>query len=130
MARPGAKKLTDPKEVRALAHPLRLRLLTELQARKAATATVLAEALGEPVNRVSFHLRLLAKYDFIEEAPELARDGRDRWWRRTHSDGLDWDDLELTPEGREAIEAHQGGNQALRMIRAFFSKRKTPWQPG
>jgi len=130
MARPGPKKLTDPKEVRALAHPLRLRLLTELQARDAATATVLADALGEPVNRVSFHLRLLAKYGFIEEAPELARDGRDRWWRRTHADGLDWDDLALTPEGREAMEAHQGGNLALRQIRAFFSARKAPWEPG
>lgn len=44
-------------------------------------AADLAAALGQPANAISFHLRTLAKAGLIVEAPEHARDRRDRVWR-------------------------------------------------
>jgi hypothetical protein len=122
MTKPGPKRLTDPQELRAIAHPLRNRLLNELLARQAANATKLAEALGEPVNKVSFHLRLLARYGFIEEAPELAQDGRDRWWRPAYADGIDWDEIALTHPPVFRAELNQGLERSLEAIRRFYSR--------
>ena len=67
----------DVRAVRALAHPLRLRLLDVLRFEGPSTATLLAKRLGESSGAASYHLRLLAKYGYIEEAP---RQGRERWW--------------------------------------------------
>ncbi len=68
----------DVTAVRALAHPLRLRLLDLLRFDGPATATMLAERVGESSGSTSYHLRQLARHGFIEEAPK--RDGRERWW--------------------------------------------------
>jgi len=68
----------DVLAVRALAHPLRLRLLDLLRLEGPSTATLLARRLGESSGATSYHLRLLAKYGYIEEAPR--RQGRERWW--------------------------------------------------
>jgi hypothetical protein len=128
-----AKRLTDPRELRAIAHPLRNRLLTELFARQAATATVLSQAVGEPVNKVSFHLRLLAKYGFIVEVPELARDGRDRWWRPAHADGIDWDYLAEIHAPVVRSQLNEGLNRSLKEVWRYFSaanQRLPAWEPG
>jgi DNA-binding transcriptional ArsR family regulator len=69
----------DPVALRALAHPLRLRLLEELTMRGPLTATEAAERVGESPSSCSFHLRTLAKYGFIEEAG--GGTGRQRPWR-------------------------------------------------
>jgi DNA-binding transcriptional ArsR family regulator len=97
----------DPRMLRAIAHPLRASLLYELYARGSATATDLAEAVGQPVNSVSFHLRQLAKYGLIEDDPDAAgADGRQRWWRPAMAEGLRVSDRELsqTKEGRAGLE--------------------------
>jgi DNA-binding transcriptional ArsR family regulator len=73
--------ITDPETLRAMAHPLRQRILIELNVREHARAADLARTLDVPANSISFHLRVLAKHHFIEEAPELARDKRDRVWK-------------------------------------------------
>ena len=66
--------------MRALAHPLRLRILRLLQQDGPATATSLAAACDESTGSTSFHLRQLAKYGFIEELAD--RGGpRERWWQ-------------------------------------------------
>src|SRR5690625_5956976 len=64
--------------LRALAHPLRMQLLQRLGGRGTARAADLAADLGVPANSVSYHLRILAKGGAIVEAPEAARDKRDR----------------------------------------------------
>jgi DNA-binding transcriptional ArsR family regulator len=69
------------REVRALAHPLRLRMLEVLRGGPA-TATTLARELGESTGATSYHLRELQKAGFIEEDSERGN-ARDRWWRRT-----------------------------------------------
>lgn len=73
-------RVQDPAALRAIAHPLRQRILIELAALGHARAADLARATGEPANAVSFHLRVLAKAGMIAEAPEHARDRRDRVW--------------------------------------------------
>jgi hypothetical protein len=107
--------------------------MTELYARQTGTATALAAAVGEPVNKVSFHLRLLARYGFIEEAPELARDGRDRWWRPSYADGLDWDDLALSHPGVVHARMNAGLRGALKQIEDYFSganQQLPAWKEG
>lgn len=66
--------------LKALANPLRRRILEVLSRRQFARAADVAADLGEPANKVSFHLRVLAEAGAIVEAPEQARDGRDRVW--------------------------------------------------
>ncbi|WP_035768860.1 winged helix-turn-helix domain-containing protein [Arthrobacter castelli] len=70
--------ISDPVRIRALAHPLRLRLLDHLQEVVQATATQCAAALDESVASCSFHLRTLAKHGYVEPAP---RAGRDKPWK-------------------------------------------------
>jgi DNA-binding transcriptional ArsR family regulator len=80
--------VTDPSVLRALAHPLRQRLIWELSVRKYGRAADLARVIDEPANTLSYHLRALAKVGIVEEAPEFARDSRDRVWRMSHPEGL------------------------------------------
>jgi DNA-binding transcriptional ArsR family regulator len=68
------------KEVRALAHPLRLRML-ECLSQGPSTASMLARELGESSGATSYHLRALAAAGIIIEDLER-RKGRERWWRR------------------------------------------------
>lgn len=70
--------VSDPARIRALAHPIRLELLDIITESREATATECAERIGESVASCSFHLRMLAKYGFIEPAP---RRGREKPWR-------------------------------------------------
>jgi len=69
--------------LKAYAHPLRRRIARSVTGRGYARAADIAADLGEPANSVSFHLRVLAEAGLIEEAPEHARDKRDRVWKPT-----------------------------------------------
>ena len=99
-------ELTDPRQMRALAHPLRLRLLGILRLDGPATASALAADVGESPALVSYHLRTLGRHGFVHEAPELARDGRERWWRASHP-GMTWEPVRFldTPERAAAANA-------------------------
>ncbi|MFC4038408.1 helix-turn-helix domain-containing protein [Dactylosporangium siamense] len=72
--------MTDPRAMRALAHPLRLELLDQLAVAGTLTAAQASVRVGETPANCSFHLRLLARYGFVEQA-EGGR-GRERPWRR------------------------------------------------
>jgi len=74
-------ELTDPRALRALAHPVRLALVGLLRREGPLTATQAAELLGESPASCSFHLRQLAKYGLVEEAG--GGRGRERPWRAT-----------------------------------------------
>ncbi|NEE03651.1 ArsR/SmtB family transcription factor [Phytoactinopolyspora halotolerans] len=85
-------RISDPQRLRALAHPLRHELLDVLRTEGEATATRCAELVGESAASCSFHLRMLAKYGFIERAEQR---GRDKPWRLVHRSlqtGADLDD--------------------------------------
>jgi len=101
-----AKRLDDPRTMRALAHPLRLRLLGLLRTEGPATATALAAVTGSSVPLVSYHLNELAKHGFLEDAPELARNRRERWWRASHEyTTWSWTEFLDTPERIDAAAA-------------------------
>jgi DNA-binding transcriptional ArsR family regulator len=74
-------ELTDPKTMRALAHPARIAIWTHLGLRGSATATECAEIAGLSPSACSYHLRTLARYGLVEEDPDSAADGRERPWR-------------------------------------------------
>jgi DNA-binding transcriptional ArsR family regulator len=74
-------ELTDPRALRALAHPTRLELMGLLRLGEPLTATQAAERIGESPASCSFHLRQLAKYGLVEEAG--GGRGRERPWRAT-----------------------------------------------
>ncbi len=98
--------LTDPRAMRALAHPTRLRLLGELRVRGPQSVGMLCDLIDEAPGSVSYHLGKLAAYAFVAEAPELARDRRERWWRATHA-RTTWEPLEALddPERRAASDS-------------------------
>jgi DNA-binding transcriptional ArsR family regulator len=83
MENDDVRQITDSRVLAAMTHPLRRRLLSLLKLDGPATASVLAQRTGQAVGNISHHLRTLAAADLIEEVPELARDRRERWWRRT-----------------------------------------------
>jgi DNA-binding transcriptional ArsR family regulator len=70
--------LSDPKAMRALAHPVRIALLELLGIAGTLTATQASEALGESPANCAFHLRTLARYGFVKEAG--GGRGRERPW--------------------------------------------------
>jgi DNA-binding transcriptional ArsR family regulator len=80
---PAQDVVLDARNLRGLAHPLRLRMLALLREEGPATATTLAQRLGESSAATSYHLRQLAAYGFIVEAEERGV-GRERWWRSAH----------------------------------------------
>lgn len=67
--------------LKAYAHPLRRRMIRLFSRREHLRAADVAADLGVPANSASFHLRVLADAGLIEEAPEHARDRRDRVWK-------------------------------------------------
>ncbi|OWO95944.1 transcriptional regulator [Rhizobium esperanzae] len=81
-SRTVSRVVPEPSALKALAHPVRLRMLGMLRIDGPATATQLAVRLGLNSGATSYHLRQLAQYGFIEEAPHASR--RDRWWRASH----------------------------------------------
>ena len=78
---PAPSEYASRDQLRAMAHPLRMAIVERVGRRGTARAADVAADLGVPANSVSYHLRILARGGVIEEAPEAARDRRDRMWR-------------------------------------------------
>jgi DNA-binding transcriptional ArsR family regulator len=81
MTEPQMRHITDPRMLRAMAHPVRIKLINALVLQGPATATELADRVGDTPANCSWHLRQLAKFGFIEEADDLPYKGRNRPWR-------------------------------------------------
>lgn len=97
----------DAAALKALTHPLRIRLLGLLREDGPATATELADRTGESSASTSYHLRVLARYEFVAEAEH--RDARERRWRAVHS-VTSWDNAAVytSPGGRASVNALRG----------------------
>lgn len=118
----------DARSLRGLAHPLRIQLLDALRFGGPATASQLAEKLGESSGATSYHLRQLAAHGFIEDAPERGK-GRERWWKAVHK-GLSFDDALLTdasPEVRGAADLylHEVATAQTRDLSTWLGNRLT-----
>src|SRR5689334_20204874 len=100
------RELRDPRALRAMAHPFRLRLLDVMIRRGTLTSAEAAEATGENTGTCSFHLRQLAKYGYIE--PAEPRDGRERRWKRVAGG-------ERIPDGLPP-EASRAASEAMKVL--------------
>ncbi|MEV4946113.1 winged helix-turn-helix domain-containing protein [Streptomyces sp. NPDC053755] len=97
----------DPRSLRGLAHPLRIQLLRALRHNGPATASQLAERLGESSGATSYHLRQLAAHGFVEDDPSRGK-GRERWWKAAQQ-GTSVDaslHQDANPEVRGAMEVY------------------------
>lgn len=77
---PGQVVITDPRAIRALAHPARLALIDALGDGEERTATECASVTGLSPSATSYHLKALAKWGIVERG-DARPDGRDRPWR-------------------------------------------------
>jgi DNA-binding transcriptional ArsR family regulator len=73
------RDITDAREMRALAHPIRIALMEALVLEGPLTATQAAKLVEESPSNCSWHLRLLARYGFVQQAGGGI--GRNRPWR-------------------------------------------------
>jgi predicted ArsR family transcriptional regulator len=96
------RRLRDPRELTALAHPVRIGIIELLTVAGPLTATELADRLDESPANCSWHLRKLAEYGFVEEA--AGGSGRRRPWQ-VPGIGIGWSAGDATPEEVRALEA-------------------------
>lgn len=124
-------ELTDPRALRAYAHPTRMALAGLLRREGPLTATRAAELTGESVASCSYHLRILAKYGLVEEA-DPAGGGREKPWRAT-ADFTDWpaySEDAAVAEAAQALTLAVAEHQFHRMARAMETRHTLPraWQ--
>src|SRR3712207_6436983 len=119
--------VTDPRTLRALAHPVRTGLLALLRSEGPSTASRLGQRIGESSGTTSYHLRQLAALGFVEEVPGQGT-ARERWWRARHR-STRWrtEDLVEQPGGREVLEelTHQSLGRQRRMLAAHAEQRES-----
>lgn len=127
---PRTIRLTDPRALRAYAHPTRMALVGLLRRSGPFTATRAAELTGESVASCSYHLRMLAKYGLVEEAP--GGRGREKPWRAT-ARFTDWPGYSEDPsvaEASDALESAVAERYFQRVMRAKEQRHRLPraWQ--
>ncbi|GHH42930.1 ArsR/SmtB family transcription factor [Streptomyces candidus] len=121
-ARP-ARRL-DARSLRGLAHPLRMSIYELLALDGPATATRLAERLGENTGTVSWHLRHLAEHGFIEEESGRGTK-RERWWKRVDvPNELNTADFRDDPDTRGALSVylHEVAQQYFSRVVKYFGE--------
>jgi DNA-binding transcriptional ArsR family regulator len=130
----GVRQITDFRVLAALSHPLRRRLMDVLKVDGPSTASVLAAHTEQAVGNVSHHLRVLGACNLIEEAPELARDRRERWWRLV-SRGVRWSSSDFRDDPATAAIADASDSLSLdyhtQRVRSWFASdddEKARWQ--
>ncbi|MER7948357.1 helix-turn-helix domain-containing protein [Streptomyces sp. NPDC096079] len=122
------RRITDLGTLKAIAHPLRMRLYRALHVTRTATASQLAEQVDEAVSLVSYHLRKLAEHGLIEEAPAQSTDGRERWWQpSSYGFSIHDEDIRDAPELAAASAAfgRTVDEQRSRMHARFRDERHT-----
>src|SRR3954452_7072125 len=112
--------------IAAIHHPARRRLLEILALEGPATVSGLADAAGERVGNASHHLKVLAEAGLVEEAPELAKDRRERWWRASDM-SISWSvaDAEGDPVGEGVATAAEQQNLAHHVgkVQQWYARR-------
>ncbi len=122
------RRISDPKALRALAHPLRLALLDRLMSFGEQTAAQCAEAIGSTASNCSYHLRALARVGLVE--PGSSPDRREHPWRAT-STGLEFGpaDLVRSPAALRAALAVDELSLTLDEQLTRQARRRHPEQP-
>ncbi len=103
----------DAKRLRAMGHPLRLRLLGLLRMDGPSTATALGRRIGENSANTSWHLRQLAEAGMVVEDTERGN-RRERWWAAAHEvTTMDVEQLAADPELAGSVGAYLHAANAL-----------------
>lgn len=116
----------DPQHIRALAHPLRIRILDLLSEHGPLTATEISEHVNESPTNCAFHLRTLARYGYVEDAG--GGTGRQRPWRHVDRE-ISWDPTRADAETRAAISAAQAVQDEVHRGRRSAWLRREPIAP-
>lgn len=127
MTKPEVRTLRDARSLAALAHPFRARIMDALKVDGPSTASMLAARTGQAVGNASHHLKVLGEAGLVEEAPELARDRRERWWRLVSS-GTRWSRIEVDDEaaGAAAREAEALGlRRQVERVQAWLANAES-----
>ncbi len=95
-----------------MANPFRSRMLDALSVDGPSTASALAQRTGQAVGSASHHLKVLAEAGLVAEAPELARDRRERWWRLV-SPSTRWSRAEFATDAGAVTAAMAAESLAL-----------------
>jgi DNA-binding transcriptional ArsR family regulator len=124
----ASRTITDSRVLAAMAHPLRRRLLDALKVDGPSTASMLANRTGQAIGNVSHHMKVLAQAALVEEAPQLARDRRERWWRLSDTSrrwsSTSFDDDPAAGAGADAA-ASLGLDHHVAKVRAWRAQRET-----
>ena len=123
MAEERTTHVMDAASLRAMAHPLRIRLLGLLRSDGPATATGLGAKVGESSGTTSYHLRQLAGAGFVVEDTERGN-ARERWWKAAQdSTRLEADAWLDDPTLRPALDVYLGGiaESYTRRVRDFLA---------
>ncbi|MBF4163505.1 ArsR/SmtB family transcription factor [Nocardioides acrostichi] len=120
------RRLTQPRELRALAHPVRIAIIEQLSLDGPLTATELADRLDETPANCSWHLRKLAEHELVEEAP--SEGGRRRPWRLPVI-GLEFQDADDEPETHRAATAFSEMVVGRAVERLRESHERAPREP-
>jgi DNA-binding transcriptional ArsR family regulator len=127
MADSNVRRVTDSRVLAAMSHPLRRRLIDVLKVYGPSTASALAQRTDQAVANISHHLKVLAAADLIVEAPEFAKDRRERWWRLV-SPSLRWEtaDFDDDPARQAVANAAVSLNldRHVSLARAWFAARE------
>ncbi len=119
--------LKDPQALRALAHPARQRLITELFAGRVLTATEAAEMVDLTPSAVSHHLRALEKWGLARRAA-TSDDGRERPWEGTaRALNLEPSDVSGSFEALHSVIATQL-RETGRHVDEFMRAGDDPWR--
>ncbi len=95
----GAAETVESRIAKALAHPLRARILQRLGERVASPGELAVE-LGAPLGVVSYHVRMLRDYDCVELVrTEPRRGALQHFYRATARPNLDQDPWRTLPSG-------------------------------
>ncbi|MFJ3537695.1 ArsR/SmtB family transcription factor [Streptomyces sp. NPDC090109] len=128
MTSPENRRITDLGTLKAVSHPLRMRLYRALFTARTATASQLADQVDEAVSLVSYHLRKLAEHGLIEEAEAKSTDGRERWWRpSSYGFSIHDEDMRDAPElvAANAAFSRTVEEQRSGMYARFLDERPT-----
>lgn len=123
------KEIRDAETLRAIAHPLRMRLLGRLRAHGPATASELGRSLGESSGSTSYHLRQLERYGFVVDDDEQSSK-RERRWKSAH-DMTSFRPSLLEDGGGELMEVvkRQMADHLFRNVHAYLgSELEEPWK--
>lgn len=108
------ERVMDIEALKALAHPLRVKILDTLSTYGAFTASGLGERLGESSGATSYHLRQLEKHRFVREV-EGKGTARERWWERVPGG------IKLAPPGEETTPTERAASRLV--LREWMNNR-------